>query len=152
MATSGNVQEYSPVAVQEMGLADPNELILINGFCCTIDSLYCKFPDCCGCTSTGECCCIYFLQIACKPVTVKDPKKCCICSKGEVDLISPSTCCQTTNQFFCCDSRCAFPCTNEVPCVLGQCGLICCFNWKCDLKCCAKMKDFKGNSTVSPSR
>ena len=37
-------------------------------------------------------------------------------------------------QFFCLDFRAAFPCDDEVPCMLTVLGLTICHSWKCVCK------------------
>ena len=53
----------------------------------------------------------------------------CMCVKSELECIKPTTCIKMTEQCFCLDCRCAFPCDDEVPCALTVLGLTCCLNW-----------------------
>ena len=45
----------------------------------------------------------------------------------------PTTCCKGTATCLCFDGRFAFPCDDEVPCLLNTCGLTCCYNWGCNV-------------------
>ena len=50
----------------------------------------------------------------------------CMCAKSELECIVPTTCVKMTEQFFCLDCRCAFPCDDEVPCAIACLGLTIC--------------------------
>lgn len=66
----------------------------------------------------------------CKPVMDGDENKLMVCQEGGCYLISPTTCLKGLNQSFCFDSRCAFPCDEEVPCLLTVCFITCVHNYK----------------------
>jgi hypothetical protein len=57
----------------------------------------------------------------------------------------PQTCIRGTNQVCCMDSRFAFPCTDDVPCVftLIPCCTVCAYN-KVEVGCCKSIKDMQG--------
>merc|ERR1711884_237886 len=90
-----------------------------------ISSCYCKMPDCIGFKREGLICCFQTEQAGCKCVDMGDEtnsdNKCCTLFEGGAYLVKPSTCCQFTEQFFCLDSRCAFPMTDKVPCMCTIC-------------------------------
>ena len=50
--------------------------------------------------------------------------------------------CKGVNQRCCCDSRCAFPCDEDVPCVYSLLPFCtCCVNGECNVACCATIND-----------
>ena len=48
----------------------------------------------------------------------------------------PTTCCKQLSQCYCINVRAAFPCDNDVPCMVASCGLVCCVNWGLHVGCC----------------
>merc|ERR1711988_1066320 len=108
------------------------DLILIDGCCCFNDTLYCKAPECVGCSGKGECiCCVQ--QFCCKMGTdllwctstnpdVMCQFGCACCSCG---LKTPTTCLMVQQQVCCMVQNCAFPTTDEVPCTMALCFLAC---------------------------
>jgi hypothetical protein len=107
-------------AVQkELGGVNTGDLKPVQACCCSINSCYCVWPDCFGCTSEGIFLCIEEETKCCKCVDAgsNEDKKCCILQEAGVYCVQPTTCCQSTSQCFCTDSRCAFPCTEKVPCM-----------------------------------
>lgn len=111
---------------------NPDDLTSCMACCCAICSFYCKFPDCCGCHWKGVICCIEGEALACKP-GVQDGSL-CMCCKNEVECIKPTTCIKMTEQFLCIDTRCAFPCDQDVPCLVTVCGLTCIHDCTCPCK------------------
>eukprot|EP00746_Dinoflagellata_sp_MGD_P068210 gnl/MRDRNA2_/MRDRNA2_28113_c0_seq1.p1 gnl/MRDRNA2_/MRDRNA2_28113_c0~~gnl/MRDRNA2_/MRDRNA2_28113_c0_seq1.p1 ORF type:complete len:164 (-),score=10.32 gnl/MRDRNA2_/MRDRNA2_28113_c0_seq1:296-787(-) len=103
----------------DMGAVDVGKLIPCNACCCLINSLYCKFPDCCGCKSEGQFLCVSSECVCCKPLTQKnDDDKFCICFEGGSYFMIPKTCCLGSSQVLCVDTRCAYPCVaGKVPCL-----------------------------------
>ena len=100
------------------GDVDVGDLKVIAACCCTMSSLYLEYPGCCGCVQKGEVLCLEGDCKGCKFVdATQNDGRCCILQNGGCYCKSPETCCQQTAQTFCCDSRCALPCTDDVPCV-----------------------------------
>lgn len=120
---------YNPTTLEEA--PSPDDLIPCFGCCCAICSLYTKIPNCVGVFAKGVCGCCDVEGVLCKPATHKGPKSLLICSKGECELIIPEVCFKFNYQCCCGDSRCAFPCDEEVPCVLAACGVQCAKNFQC---------------------
>ena len=119
------------------GEVESDDLIVFSAWCCEINSCYCKMPECCGCYNSSVCCCLKADNMACKPSNVKG--ECCIiCSGGQL-CIMPTTCVKGTNQCCCCDTRCAFPCDHDVPCVIAFCFCVCCVNFSPKCGCFQKL-------------
>lgn len=93
----------------------------------------------CGCMSKGVVCCLEQESLCCK-VSEKEEDY-CLCFKASCTCIKPTTCIKGTSQEFCCDSRCAFPCDEEVPCILNLFFFNCCYKYQCSAGCCKKMID-----------
>ena len=139
------------------GVAEAEDLVVVSAMCCSIQSLYCKCPDCCGCFSkftrlyiypvnvdfltsslskflaSSVCCCCKADTICCKPSNIAG--ECCIFYSGGQYCIEMTTCCKGITQCCCCDNRYAFPCDKDVPCVFAICFCVLCVNW--EIKCCA---------------
>mmetsp|Transcript_4050 Transcript_4050/g.6424 ORF Transcript_4050/g.6424 Transcript_4050/m.6424 type:complete len:300 (+) Transcript_4050:84-983(+) len=142
----------TPVAVQtlpgrEDGKGNGN-VTVCSGHCCTIDSCYCDFPACLGCYRKGVCLCCEGEMIQCKPMCGQEKVKenlLCILCKGSSLLIMPYTCCKGVSQVCCLDSRYAFPCDDEVPCIWTPCIFCtCCVQGKCQLACCTTIDELVG--------
>lgn len=101
-----------------MGLDYTSDLIPCCSMCCIITSCYLTFPDCFGCESSSAVCCLESECITCKCIS-KDPRICCVFSRSDCVCAKPTTCIRGSNQAFCLDCRCACPCDENVPCVLG---------------------------------
>jgi len=112
---------------------DSKDLIACCALCCIAQNLYCKWPACIGCHQKGDACCIQVEAVCCK-VGVQEGSI-CMCAKSEVECIKPTTCLKMTEQVFCFDCRCAFPCDDEVPCAVACLGLTVCRDWSCICKC-----------------
>ena len=125
------------IVTQKAGVVDPDDLIVSDACCCTIQSCYLKCPECCGCYTSGTVCCCTTQAMGCKPSNVKG-ETCILCEGGET-CIYPTTCCKGTSQFCCYDTRCAFPCDHDVPCVLASCCIVCCYNSKPQCGFCHKL-------------
>ena len=96
------------------------------------DACYFKSPDCIGWYSKGACVCAEIEWACCKPG--KEEGSMCICAKGELEFVQPTTCVKLTCQECCLDSRCAVPCDDEVPCIIACLSLQCVRDYKCDCK------------------
>jgi hypothetical protein len=134
MSTTNNLEE---------GGLPIGELLIIDGKCCAVSS--CIFTKhCIGFTSEGMVLCTRFECKGCRPVFGKNENKtCCILCQGSNECVVPQTCCLVQQQCFCLDSRIAFPCTKDVPCIFTCLpGCTVCVNWKMNIACCKKFKDF----------
>jgi hypothetical protein len=118
-----------------------HELIVCCGACCAINSCYCSYPGCCGIKLQSICCCCQSESAMCKVINEENTDGiCCICQEGGTYCIQPKTCCGGQQQCFCLDQRFAFPCTDEVPCIvtcLPCCTL--CAGGQCKMGCCANV-------------
>ena len=124
-----------------------NDLLVFQAMCCSITSCYTKYPECCGCIQNSVCCCCVCEGICCK--TAVEQGEWCVIQQQTIKCIRPTTCCGGMAQIFCFDSRCAFPCDKDVPCMVTYCFLTCCYNWNCNCACCKKLKDIKGDTAVA---
>ncbi len=132
----------------EEGEVNVNDLIVLDMCFCMIDSLYLRFPHCLGCYTSQVCICIEQNAKCCKPHS--NPQKLCICNANDCNCVIPTTCCKSTSQCCCCDTRCACPCDADVPCGLGMCGVVCCFNYACNCNVCTTIGTLKGSSKINP--
>ncbi|CAD7968635.1 unnamed protein product [Amoebophrya sp. A120] len=122
--------------------ADPNDLIPCFGCLFCIESLYCTFPACIGCSGNSE---VLFCQqtvACCKPLDCKDAeKRCCACDNCNMYLMQPRTLVQCNQQCFCIDVRAALPCTKDVPMIVNMMGINCFPT----TGCCKKLGAITGN-------
>jgi len=114
-----------------------DDLCSVCALCCVILSCYPKFPECLGCHAKGVMTCIELETIMCK--TGVADGSICMCCKAELEIIKPTVCIKMTEQLFCLDLRCAVPCDDEVPCMIGLLGLTCVKDYKCLCKCGEKL-------------
>lgn len=113
-----------------------------NACCCSITAIYCDFPECIGCSGECQTCCVGQKGVCCKMIDSKDdPVRCCMCQKAECWCQWPKTCCYCQEQFCFLDSRVAFPCTDNVPCLVTLCCLTCCADWKMNFGCMKSVGD-----------
>lgn len=128
--------------------AKPEHVYPCSANCCTIDSCYAKYPECIGCFSRGHCCCIAGGSTACKPIFLDESRAnkdlLCLCSKGHRYCVPFKFGCWSQEQCFCRDSRAAFPCTEEVPCLFTTCFITCCVNFGCNVQVLASLADLLG--------
>lgn len=94
--------------------------------CCTL-SLYCKWPECIGVNTNGQCLGFFQEATCCKTAAPSKNEDgiCCICCKGGAQCLKPRTCCGGDCTCCCCDSRGAFPPTDEYPALLNVACLNC---------------------------
>ena len=116
---------------QRMGeVIDELDSYLCCGLCCYSCGLAATFKNCFGVASETTCCC--FEHSCC----IKPGNECLWCGCGEgkcqlglgccaLALVWPSSCCKCSHQLCCLIEHCAFPCGDEMPCVLAFCGLAC---------------------------
>jgi hypothetical protein len=116
------------------------ELRVCCGGCCSMTSLFCGFPSCIGCTCQGTVLVLMGKAACLKCLDCKDEhKKCCTLCVCDEYLVCPNKCCEMQSQTCCLDSRCAFPCSNKVPCIftlLPFCAMGA--DWKMKTGCCKK--------------
>ena len=127
-----DVKVVEPKAWDPSGLKmapNPEDLMPICAVCCVICSCYLNSPDCIGYYTKGVCACAEVEWLCCKPG--KAENSVCICAKAEIEFIKPSTCLKMNCQECCLDSRCAFPCDEEVPCIIALLGFQCVKDYKC---------------------
>jgi len=84
--------------------APADERILDCG-CCTDWCAIWPSSEAIGIAERGQCLCI---------------ESACVCQ-----LVKPKTCCLSTGHCCCLDRRTACPCTEEIPCGLACCGIVC---------------------------
>merc|ERR1711966_160989 len=129
---------------------DTNDLILCDTCFCCHDALYCEMPDCIGCSSKDECCCC-IRTCCCKMgtdlicCTVVDDRMCFQIGLGccGCGCLSPSTCVKSQAQCLCLAGGCAFPCDDDMPCMLALLGLACLPSFGC----CQKISTLKGKTS-----
>ena len=131
--------------VEKTGM-DVGDLVPVFGMCCSISSLYLEWPQCIGCSGKGVCICYEGDGMMCKiPGDDEEEKTICIFSRTNVRCVKPSTCCKSTSQSWCIDSRCALPADEEVPCIFTFLpGCICMAFSVANFGCCQAIKDLKG--------
>mmetsp|Transcript_45867 Transcript_45867/g.106623 ORF Transcript_45867/g.106623 Transcript_45867/m.106623 type:complete len:151 (+) Transcript_45867:97-549(+) len=133
------------------------ELIPCAACCCDICSCICSCPQAMGVKWECVLCCLQSEEVCCKCLdsNLNEDGKCCLCCRGEANCVKVQTCCQMQSQFCCVESRCAFPCTKQVPCIftfLPFC--VCCANYSFKIACCSKVKNFmpEYDNKVAPAQ
>ena len=139
MSVSVVVEKELTAGQNNIDDVDIGQLRMIQGCCCGITSLYCDWPACVGCQYASEALCLKCSGIQCKPS--KEQGQCCTVLEAKCVCKKPSTCLGMQTQVFCCDSRAAIPCTQQVPCAVGAFGLILCYNRQCKMSCCKKLAE-----------
>eukprot|EP00622_Pseudochattonella_farcimen_P006336 FR742126.1.p1 GENE.FR742126.1~~FR742126.1.p1 ORF type:complete len:193 (+),score=27.19 FR742126.1:2-580(+) len=119
LPANSEVQKLEKGTTMDEGV-DEHDLISCCGLFCVLCNIYTKFPACLGCHSKGQLICMEIESVMCK-VGVNEGSL-CMCCKGEVECLKPTTCIKMSEQCFCIDMRCAFPCDDEVPCILTILG------------------------------
>ena len=130
-AASGNQPIFEPSykTTAMVEAPDPEDLTACCALCCIITSCYRKFPECCGCYSKGIFTCLEVEQLCCKPGAYEGSL--CMLQKSEWECVRPTTCCKCTKHLCCIDSRCGFPCDEEIPCMISLLCLTCVKDYKC---------------------
>jgi len=127
---------------EETGKVDPFGLSPVCATCCVITSLYTDWPECIGCSLSGELLCFRNDIMCCKRGLGED--ECCAFFKGATLCVSPSVCCKFQQQYCCTDSRAAFPCDPDyVPCLFTLCFATCFYKWGFTFQCCASLEDLE---------
>jgi hypothetical protein len=116
------------------GLPPPEDLNVIMGCCCFINSIFCQFPDVFGAFGEGIVCgCCKFSLAMCKPMIAQGEtfdQDICLISNARVALQMPSTCFGCTLQYFCIDSRCMLPPDpTKVPCIMNYAFINCVYDY-----------------------
>ena len=121
------------------------------GCCCLIASCVLQWPECCGITATSICCCFEIDEKCCVITNRKDA--CLNCWSQSCMCIMPTTCLKCACRCFCLDSRWAFPCDKDVPCLLNCLGFSCMFNGNPCLclqcPCCWSIDAIRGKKAQS---
>jgi len=97
---------------------DNNAIIVCEACCCCYDGFLCG-DGCLGCMASETMCCLE-MEFCCKSGA---PKLCCICCA--VRCVPATVCIKSQAQTCCFAGAAAIPCDEEVPCMFGDCGLIC---------------------------
>ena len=133
------VEQETVKGQRDADAIDIGDLRVISGCCCGLTPLYCDMKNCWGCNSEGDLLCLGGRSMACKPSAKED--RWCIFLESECYCAKPKTCAKLQSQCFFCDSRVAFPCTEEVPCIVNYLGLTCAYNKACKVACCKTLAD-----------
>jgi hypothetical protein len=139
----GSVQSNNEAKNTKHGLTDDiSELIPFSACCCSVSSCFCKFPDCIGVETSGTLVCFNVDAVCCRCVS-DDPQVCCVIQRCDWLLVNIRTCLECRSQVCCCDSRCALPCDDNVPCLFGMFFLICCQGFHCAPHCMKKLPELR---------
>ncbi|CAK0803699.1 unnamed protein product [Prorocentrum cordatum] len=97
---------------------DNDSIMVCDGCCCCYDGLL--FGDgCLGCMASETMCCLE-VEYCCKSGA---PTLCCVCCA--IRCVSPTVCIKSQGQMCCLAGAAAIPCDDEVPCLVGSCGIVC---------------------------
>lgn len=120
--------------------------------CCSICGIMAEYPACCGVKTEGICLCLQCEESCCKPIKEENEDKICfICCDGGQYIVMPSTCISVTETCFCLDSRCAFPCTDKVPCILTCLpGCVVCASKEMKMACFPLVEDIVPSTKITP--
>lgn len=115
-----------------------DKIRVCSAMCCSICGLFLQMPQCLGGKCSGSCLCLQIEESCCKIIGAENEDKiCCVCCDGGTYCVKPKTCVEMQEQFFCIDSRCAFPCTEQVPCICTLLpGCVVCASKKVKIACC----------------
>eukprot|EP00930_Biecheleria_cincta_P035216 TRINITY_DN24234_c0_g1_i1.p1 TRINITY_DN24234_c0_g1~~TRINITY_DN24234_c0_g1_i1.p1 ORF type:complete len:293 (-),score=42.97 TRINITY_DN24234_c0_g1_i1:252-1130(-) len=121
-----------------------------SAMCCSICGFFLKMPECLGGKCQGVCLCCQIEESCCKVIKAENEDKiCCVCCDGGSYLVIPKTCVEMQEQFFCIDSRCAFPCTDNVPCICTCLpGCVVCASKEVKIACCPLVGDISPKTKV----
>lgn len=124
MPGEGSKREQTEVPIEE--------LIPYSAYCCNIESCFCGFPSCLGCSGTEMVCCYMCSYACCKCLDCSDEdSKCCALCENKCFCKIPQNCCYVQRQLCCLDQRMEFPCGAKMPCVCGYFFIMCCAEYKC---------------------
>jgi hypothetical protein len=123
------------------GSGNLDDAIPCSACLCSISSCYFSFPACLSCYDKATCLCCETEAACCRLLCCEQNRKketlCIIFEKTNLFCMWPTTCSKVTSQLCCLDTRCAFPCDKDVPCLcmpLPFCT--CCVNFQCNISCC----------------
>lgn len=121
---------------------------LFRAMCCSINSIFCDFPEVVGGYEKTTCLCFEGDNLCSRPqcfdMTKQRKNSLCILQKGQCYCINAKTCCKGVSQLLCLENRRAFPCDDNVPCALSLVPFCtCCVKWSCYLTCCSTLGAIK---------
>lgn len=138
------------------GALNPEEVKITDACCCCYEACYVG-PGCFGCSYKDECCCCYeafCCKIGASPLCCNFgdglPEGACCqlgCGCYSCGLRMPRTLCSMVAQCCCMVQAGAFPCTDEVPCMLASC----CFMCYPAMGVCKTLADTKPKAAVAPA-
>ncbi|CAK0863898.1 unnamed protein product [Prorocentrum cordatum] len=97
---------------------DNNSIMVCDVCCCCHEGLF--FGDgCMGCIASETLCCLE-VEYCCKSSA---PTLFCVCCA--IRCVSPTVCIKSQGQTSCLAGVAAIPCDDEVPCMVGSCGIVC---------------------------
>lgn len=128
------------------GTAIPiGDIRVCSACCCAICGCNCDPQECFGCSESGRLCCCLLNQRYCKCENSKGEDgvdKCFTWSDGGCYIVMPNSCCEAVVQTCCLDSRCALPCTEDVPCICTILPFCTCLaNYAVKVDCCKQVHD-----------
>lgn len=114
------------------GAPKQEDLCAFAACCCSILTCYTKVPDCLGCYNQGVFMCFELETMWCKTGAneASADGSLCLCLRGECEVIAPTTCCKLQEQLCCLNASIAFPCDQDVPCMIACLGLTCVKEYK----------------------
>ncbi len=115
--------------------------------CCILTGLYTTLPDCIGMEGQIVASCLDTEYKCCK--FGKD-EVLCVGFDAAFQLIKPRVCLKGKHQCFCLDTRCRFPCDEEVPCLISFGFLTCFYDYQYGCWMCKNVGQMK-NPPVPPS-
>eukprot|EP01033_Poteriospumella_lacustris_P008415 gene8415-gene9163 len=87
--------------------------------CCSISSLYMRFPGCISCYEKTTCCCFEAETVCCRVMTCSSNRRkdtlCMVFEKANCYMVWPTTIIKSISQCMFLDTRCAIPCDKEIP-------------------------------------
>lgn len=123
--------------------------------CCVIQSCFVQYPQCIGCFGKDFCCCLEGFFAACKPLFLAPDRSkkniLCLTQKLRYYVVGFKPQIKSESQMCCRDSRCAFPCDDDVPCLCSYLFLTCCVNFKPHFACFSSLKDIIAFSNENSS-
>ena len=123
------------------GTPKQEDMIPFGACCCTILHCYLKCPECVGCYTQGVFTCCELETLCCKTGWGDENAAICLLGRGEAELIAPTTCCKIQEQLCCLNVVAAMPCDDEVPCMIGLCGITCVNNYQLVFEACKRMEE-----------
>jgi len=123
--------------------------------CCVIQSCFVQYPQCIGCFGKDFCCCVEGFFTACKPLFLSPDRTkkniLCLTQKTRYYVVGFKPQIKSESQMCCRDSRSAFPCDDDVPCLCSYMFLTCFVNFKPHFACFSSLKDIVAFANDNPS-